>query len=222
MGRRVWDCYFGVREFASGCRQGLQLPSICYPVTAWNKKRHARTGNYIDAVVSECGGCVLGLRAVVVCCGCALVVSVFAVACCGCVFVIALVVVFVVMFVMMCLRVGVYAFVIVWLVVVVCLSLCDCVRGLLVCGCVLRLCVVVVQCCALLVVYCVFVVMLCVCYVLRRRGGRRKEAGGRRAVLHCALGVAYRASPLHVALSCGVSSLLDFLAMFSRKRASAS
>ena len=27
VGPRVWDCYFDVKEFVSGCRQGLQLAS---------------------------------------------------------------------------------------------------------------------------------------------------------------------------------------------------
>ena len=89
---------FCVREFVSGCRQGLQLASKCYPVTTCHAKRHTHTkvSIYIYIYIGVlymclclcavvlclwlCCGCVFCLCVVFVCCGC-----VFVVVCCGCV-----------------------------------------------------------------------------------------------------------------------------------------
>ena len=82
---------FCVREFVSGCRQGLQLASKCYPVTTCHAKRHTHKGIYIYiywciiyVLVFVCCGfvfvVVLWMRVLFVCCVCVLWLCV-----CGCV-----------------------------------------------------------------------------------------------------------------------------------------
>ena len=47
----VWDCYFGVREFASWCHKGLQMASksatLWPPATQNARETHTLRGNYI-------------------------------------------------------------------------------------------------------------------------------------------------------------------------------
>ena len=130
VGPRIWDSSFSVKEFASGCRRGLQLASQ----SATMSPPDTHTGNYhccarVFAVVFLClCGCALCLCV----CGCVLVRV-----CCGCV----LVAVFVIVCLWSCVCGCVFAIVCLWLCLRLCV--CDCALCLRACGC---SCVFVVVC----------------------------------------------------------------------------
>ena len=160
---------FYAGEFASRCRQRLQLASKCFPVTTCHTKRHTHTGNSIVVVVVVV--CLLWLCVVVVCCGCVCcgcvccgcvlwlcvcVVAVYCgcvcvvVVCCGCVLWLCVVVVLVAsVFVVLCVVVLCVCRGFVFVLVCLWLCVCDCVIlvGLCSRGCVFVAVLVVVVVC---------------------------------------------------------------------------